>query len=212
MCHNLFKEELALSSRHPKTLLICGSRTPAGIMYSYRLSLVIPVLTRPCVWNATKLCWGTFRCHFITHVCRMYPCFSMGGGGEGWGLPCYLLPVTLDALTYIIKLFTHLKSFLTTAIHSFKFVKTSYNIICTILIKIYYNLANSMVNEYNLFNPLAAKLFNLNFHPLEVVSRWRDPQLQVSENYSDLTKGGHKISNLADQCHFLSLTGLKADM
>ena len=51
-------------------------------------------------------------------------------------------------------------------------------------------------------NPLAAKIFNLNFHPLEVVSRWRDPQLQVSEivsrwrdpqlqvseNYSDLTK------------------------
>ena len=31
-------------------------------------------------------------------------------------------------------------------------------------------------------NPLTAKLFNLNFHPLEVVSRWRDPQLQVSEN------------------------------
>ena len=39
-----------------------------------------------------------------------------------------------------------------------------------------------------LFNPLTAKLFNLNFHPLEVVSRWRDPQLRVSENYSDLTK------------------------
>ena len=38
------------------------------------------------------------------------------------------------------------------------------------------------------FNALTAKLFNLNFHPLEVVSRWRDPQLQVSENYSDLTK------------------------
>ena len=37
-------------------------------------------------------------------------------------------------------------------------------------------------------NPLPAKLFNLNFHPLEVVSRWRDPQLQVIENYSDLTK------------------------
>ena len=33
------------------------------------------------------------------------------------------------------------------------------------------------------FNPLTAKLFNLNFHPLEVVSRWRDPQLQVSKNY-----------------------------
>ena len=38
------------------------------------------------------------------------------------------------------------------------------------------------------FNPLTARLFNLNFHPLEVVSRWRDPQLQASENYSDLTK------------------------
>ena len=38
-----------------------------------------------------------------------------------------------------------------------------------------------------LFNPLPAKLFNLNFHPLEVVLRWRDPQLQVSDNYSDLT-------------------------
>ena len=38
------------------------------------------------------------------------------------------------------------------------------------------------------FNPLTAKLFYFNFHPLEVVSRWRDPQLQVSENYSDLTK------------------------
>ena len=34
-------------------------------------------------------------------------------------------------------------------------------------------------------NPLTAKLFNLNFHPLEVVPRWRDPQqhVQVSENY-----------------------------
>ena len=29
------------------------------------------------------------------------------------------------------------------------------------------------------FNPVTAKLFNLNFHPLEVVSSWRDPQLQV---------------------------------
>ena len=38
------------------------------------------------------------------------------------------------------------------------------------------------------FNPLTAKLFNLNFHTLEVVSRSRDPQLQVSENYSDLTQ------------------------
>ena len=37
-------------------------------------------------------------------------------------------------------------------------------------------------------NPLTAELFNWNFHPLEVVSRWRDPQLQVSKNYSDSIK------------------------
>ena len=55
-------------------------------------------------------------------------------------------------------------------------------------------------------NPLTAKLFNLNFHPLELVSRWRDPQLQVSENYSDLTKWR---SNIADWCPILSLTCLK---
>ena len=44
------------------------------------------------------------------------------------------------------------------------------------------------IQIFQRFNPLTAKLFNLIFHPLEVVSRWRDPQLQVSENYSDLTK------------------------
>ena len=31
-----------------------------------------------------------------------------------------------------------------------------------------------------------AKLVYLNFHPLEVVSRYPDPQLQVGENYSYL--------------------------
>ena len=39
-----------------------------------------------------------------------------------------------------------------------------------------------------LVNPLTAKLCIWNFHPLEVVSRCRDPQLQVSENYKDLRK------------------------
>ena len=39
-----------------------------------------------------------------------------------------------------------------------------------------------------IFNPLTARLFNLDFHLLEIVSRRRDPQLQVSENHSDLTK------------------------
>ena len=37
-------------------------------------------------------------------------------------------------------------------------------------------------------NPITAKFFYWHFHPLEVVSRRRDPQLQVSENYSDFTK------------------------
>ena len=40
-----------------------------------------------------------------------------------------------------------------------------------------------------LYQPFNRRIiFNLNFHSLEVVARWRDPQLQVSENYSDLTK------------------------
>ena len=29
-------------------------------------------------------------------------------------------------------------------------------------------------------------LYNLNLHPLQVVSRWRDLQLEGGENYSDL--------------------------
>ena len=37
------------------------------------------------------------------------------------------------------------------------------------------------------FNPIyPAKLNNLNYHPLEVVSRYRDPQFEVDENYSYL--------------------------
>ena len=35
-------------------------------------------------------------------------------------------------------------------------------------------------------NPQSAKLNNLNFQPLEVVSRYRDPQLQVVEKCSGL--------------------------
>ena len=50
------------------------------------------------------------------------------------------------------------------------------------------------------FNPFTAKLFIWNFHPLEVVP----PQLQVSENYSDLTKWRSTILNLVDRCHVLS--------
>ena len=36
------------------------------------------------------------------------------------------------------------------------------------------------------FNPLPVRFFNLNFHPLEDASRYRDPQLQVGKNYSYL--------------------------
>ena len=35
-------------------------------------------------------------------------------------------------------------------------------------------------------NPFHAKLSNLIFHPLEAVSRYRDPQLQVGEKYAYL--------------------------
>ena len=35
-------------------------------------------------------------------------------------------------------------------------------------------------------NPYPAKLIYLNFQPLEVVHRYRNPQLQVAENYSYL--------------------------
>ena len=53
-----------------------------------------------------------------------------------------------------------------------------------ISILVAYNLDWDLLNIWG----STAKLFNLNFHPLEVVSRWRETQLQVSENYSDLTK------------------------
>ena len=36
-----------------------------------------------------------------------------------------------------------------------------------------------------LFNPLTAKVFNWNFHPLELVFPWRDSQFQVGKK-SDL--------------------------
>ena len=35
-------------------------------------------------------------------------------------------------------------------------------------------------------HPYPAKLIYLNFHLLKIVSRYRDPQLQVAENYSYL--------------------------
>ena len=58
--------------------------------------------------------------------------------------------------------------------------------------KVWYSTLISNRRHFFIFlwaiNPLDAKLFNFNFYPLEVVSRWREPQLHMSENYSDLTK------------------------
>ena len=36
--------------------------------------------------------------------------------------------------------------------------------------------------SWHYINPYNTELLNLNFHSLEVVSRYRDPQVQVTEN------------------------------
>ena len=43
-----------------------------------------------------------------------------------------------------------------------------------------------MILSKQFFNPYRAKLIHLNLQPPEVVSRYRDPQPQVVENYSYL--------------------------
>ena len=43
-----------------------------------------------------------------------------------------------------------------------------------------------ILGQHFVLNPYPAKLIYLNFLPLEGMSRSRDPQLQVSENYSYL--------------------------
>ena len=40
-----------------------------------------------------------------------------------------------------------------------------------------------MINDVKVINHYHAKLINFNFHSLAVVSRYRDPQFQVAENY-----------------------------
>ena len=53
------------------------------------------------------------------------------------------------------------------------------------MIQIGKNPLVSMVytNIFQRFNRYPAELFYLNFQPFEVVSRYRDPQPQVVENY-----------------------------
>ena len=57
------------------------------------------------------------------------------------------------------------------------------------------------VSKDSIINPLHAELSDVNFHPLEVVFRYRDPQLQVAENYSYLSHLRPKIDN----CYWLNI-------
>ena len=36
--------------------------------------------------------------------------------------------------------------------------------------------------QYSIIHPFQAKVSYVNFHPIEVVSRYREPQLQAGEN------------------------------
>ena len=93
------------------------------------------------------------------------------------------------ARSTVIQVFTHLKLCFATATHNFKWVKNKHMSLWTKICKYWCLNTHFVPNDTNYFiNPLTAKLFNLNFHLLEDVSRWHDPQLQVSENYLDLTK------------------------
>ena len=54
-------------------------------------------------------------------------------------------------------------------------------------------LVNVYISRSIRVNPYPAKVICLNFQPLEVVSRYRDPQPQVVENYSYLFNLGPNI-------------------
>ena len=61
-------------------------------------------------------------------------------------------------------------------------------VICELQVTIYMSI--SRLDPYFTFNN---EIFNLNFQSLEVVSRYRDTQLQVTENLCDLRNLGHSI-------------------
>ena len=61
-------------------------------------------------------------------------------------------------------------------------------------------------------SPWSTKLNNLNFYPLEVVTRYREPQLQVGENYANLYNLNQNIyqsiffiAHLSIKCNFVML-------
>ena len=63
-----------------------------------------------------------------------------------------------------------------------------------------------MYISFNLFESddvLSAKLNNLNFHPRQVASRYREPQIQVAENYSYLFNLDTNFSNIFCNIYFV---------
>ena len=62
------------------------------------------------------------------------------------------------------------------------------------------------------FNPLVAKLFNWILTPLKLCLADAIHNIKWVKIIQIWQNGGQQISNLADYCHFLSLTGLKADI
>ena len=54
-----------------------------------------------------------------------------------------------------------------------------------------------LVEKTHRTNPYPAKVIYLNFHPPELVSRYRDPQPQVVENYSYFLIRNRTLANLA---------------
>ena len=97
-------------------------------------------------------------------------------------------------IKHISVIFNHFRLWIAVARHNLKRLK----------IQIYYlsriKVTNGLWSNSSWLNaevnPLIAKLFDCNFHSLKVLSRWRDPQLQVSENCSDLTNGVPRFWNL----------------
>ena len=69
-----------------------------------------------------------------------------------------------------------------------------------------------IVSRKSSVNPvgLTAKLFNKNFHSLEVVSWWSDPQLQAMNIIHILSK--MEVNDFQDWCHVLSWTCSRAVM
>ena len=61
------------------------------------------------------------------------------------------------------------------------------------------NISSSWLFPVSHLNPLVAKLSYFIFHPLEVVSRYRDPQLQVGGNYSYSFNSSNQLSVILSQ-------------